>query len=479
MKRMSLGVCVIAKNEEILIARMLESCKWADQIVVCDTGSIDRTVEILNGYPNVECHKDYIWDDDFASCQNHAKAKMKTDWILSLDCDEVLLSSEEEVRSAIELGEKYIRCFMIAEGSSRLEFNFSRLFRNTPDIYWCQPIHKHLNLPGEGEAIGNVRIMFGYSPAHALDPDRALRILERVVAQEGDAAGRNLYYLGREYWYKQRYKECTKTLGWYVQIANWPAEKAEAFLIMAQCYSAQGLDEDARDACLQAIKINSNFKEAIEWMAGISTPANAAQWTRMSRTANNQDVLWDRSPAKPVHDIIFLSPHNDDETLYCSYTLMRYHPLVIVITDSHIQPERGDLGCTAEIRRNETIKAMNLLGCPVLFIGIKDTELTEENLRERLKLLNPEIIYVPAIQGGNAQHDLVGKVGLELFGKKCERYTTYTKTDLYTTSNWEVKPTQTEMELKNKALDCYESQLNLRSTAPHFQAVRNRSEWLV
>lgn len=477
--RKTIAVAMIVKNEEALLARCLESVKNADAIYILDTGSIDNTIQIARQYTE-NVFIDYVWDDSFFSAHNHLLEKMrgKYDWILSIDADEMLLSDFDEVRKAVEKAKDYVACKMIAEGGGRLEFVFSRLFRNTPEIYWCQRIHKHLNLPGGGEEVGDVRIMFGWSPAHNNDPDRALRILERVVSEEKEP-GRNLYYLGREYWYKRRYKEATATLGRYVQISNWDAEKAESFLVMSQAYSAQGLDEDARDACLQAIKLNSDFKEAIIFMAGISTPENAKQWYRMAKTANNRDVLWDRTPAEPIKDIVFLAPHNDDEALYGAYTLMRHKPLVIIVTDSYIQPERGDIGCDADTRRKETIAAMKLVGCPVLFLGIKDTELTEELLRERLSGLNPETIYIPAIQGGNPQHDLIGKVGLDMFGKACERYCTYTKTELHTIGGWELKPTYAEMKLKNQMLDCYKSQLELPSTKPHFDAVRNQSEWLL
>lgn len=477
MSKKTVAIAMIVKNEEALLARCLESVKDADAIYIADTGSSDRTIEIARQYTD-EVYLDYVWDDDFAGAQNFIKSKVREDWILSIDADEYLNCDFSEVRKAIEQAETYVAIKMIAEGGNRLEFFFSRLFRNTPDIYWVQRIHKHLNLPGEGERIGNISIVFGYSPAHNNDPDRALRVLERVVSEEKEP-GRNLYYLGREYWYKQRYKEATATLGKYVQISGWDAEKAESFLVMSMAYSAQGLDEDARDACLQAIKINSNFKEAITWMAGISTPENAQQWTRMAKTANNRNILWDRVPAQPIKDIVFLSPHNDDEALFGAYTLMRIKPLVIIITDSYIQPMRGDGGCSADVRRNETIEAMKLAGCPVLFLGIPDASLTEQTLKERLAGLNAETIYIPAIQGGNPQHDLVGKVGMELFGhKNVERYCTYTKEEFWTTGGWEIMPTQQEVELKNKMLDCYRSQLALKSTAPHFQAVRNRSEWL-
>lgn len=475
--RRTVAVCMICKNEEALIGRALESVKDADAIYICDTGSQDGTLDIVREYTKNICLS-YIWDDDFSGAQNHCKSHAKEDFILSLDADEYLDCDFSEVRKAVELAKDYVAVHMKAEGGQRLEFLFSRLFRNSPDIFWVQRAHKHLNLPGAGEEVGNVRIIFGHSPAHENDPDRTMRILEGVVADEPNP-GRNLYYLGREYWYKQRYKECTSMLGRYVQVSSWSAEKAEAFMIMSQCYSAQGLDEDARDAILQAIKINPNFKEAVEWMAGISTPENAIQWKRMARTANNRDILWDRSPAFPVHDIILLSPHNDDESLFAAYTLIRLKPLVIICTTSHIQPNRGDKGCDAYTRNQETVNAMKLAGCPVLFLGIPDDKLTVGILRERLQNLNPETIYIPAMQGGNLHHDIVNKVGMDLFGRKCERYTTYTRTELWTIGGWEIIPTQQEIELKNRMLDCYVSQLNLPSTAPHFEAVRNRSEWLM
>lgn len=472
---MKISAVIICKNEEALIARCLESVKQADEIIVCDTGSTDKTIEIAKTFTD-KVFTDFTWCDDFAAARNHAKSKATGDWILSLDADEYL-HDFSEVRKAVETAKDSIRVHLTAEGGGRLNFDFARLFRNSPDIYWVQPIHNHLNIPGAGEPIGDVTITFGWSPAHEKDPDRALRILEKIVSQEKEPV-RNLYYLGREYWYKKRYQECTATLGRYVQVGYWQAERAEAFLIMSQAYSKLGLDDDARSACAQAIIINPNFKEAVLWMAGISKPENAEQWRQMAKTADNRDILFLRTSEEQITRTVFLSPHNDDETLFGAFTLLRIKPLVIICTDSFIQPNRGDSGCTAEIRRQETIEAMKILGCPVVFLGIKDTELTAENLKERLKNFHPDKVYAPAVQAGNPQHDIIGRVARELFSD-VEAYTTYTKTELWTPGGWEIKPTEEELALKNKALDCYVSQIDLPATAPHFRAVRGKSEWLI
>lgn len=178
---------------------------------------------------------------------------------------------------------------------------------------------------------------------------------------------------------------------------------------------------------------------------------------------------------------LFLSPHNDDETLFGAFTLLRDKPLVVVITDGWIQYNRGDLGCHADTRREETIRAMEILGCPVAFLGIKDTELTEELLIQRLaqfKHLGFERIYAPAIQGGNPQHDLIGKVAGQSF-TNVVYYTTYTRTELWTKGSVEIIPTLEEKELKEKALWCYQSQIKLPATRPHFEAVIDKSEWLI
>jgi glycosyltransferase involved in cell wall biosynthesis/LmbE family N-acetylglucosaminyl deacetylase len=476
-RNQTIGVCVIAKNEELLIGRMLESCKGADQIVVVDTGSIDRTISIAKEY-GAETFTDFVWCDDFSLAQNHAKSKMRTDWILSIDCDEILDVPFEEVRKAIEFAKDTVRVQMSGEGA-KLDFGFPRLFRNTPDIYWCKSIHKHLNIPGEGEHVGNVKIIYGRSPTHDVDVDRSLRMLERAV-ETGEDVPRNSYYLGREYWYKQRYQDAIDVFKRYVNISERLDELADAYLIMAQCYCALRMPQETSEAALQAVMINPNFKEAIQFVAEISLPENKPQWERMARYANNEGVLWKRTEVEPMSDTILIATHNDDESLFAAYTIMRERPLVIIVTDSYIQPGRCEVGCDAMTRRQETIDAMDVIGCAVVFLGIKDTELTQDLLSARLAPFRGKVgkVYAPAIQGGNKQHDMVGYIASRIFDN-VSFYCGYSQTELYTTGTIEIKPTMHEQQTKFAMLSCYKSQLNLKSTLPHFEAVINKSEWLL
>ena len=89
MNKTTLSLCMIVKNEEKYIAKSIDSVKdIVNEIVIIDTGSTDSTLDILKNY-NVKLYN-YKWENDFASARNFAINKIKSDWILFLDADEIL-----------------------------------------------------------------------------------------------------------------------------------------------------------------------------------------------------------------------------------------------------------------------------------------------------------------------------------------------------------------------------------------------------
>jgi glycosyltransferase involved in cell wall biosynthesis len=97
---MRVSVTVITKNEEMAITRCLQSVLWADEIVVLDSGSTDRTVEIAREMgAKVTVKQDW---PGFGPQKNRALELATGDWILSLDADEWLTPElAEEIRSTI------------------------------------------------------------------------------------------------------------------------------------------------------------------------------------------------------------------------------------------------------------------------------------------------------------------------------------------------------------------------------------------
>ncbi|HTZ59739.1 MAG TPA: glycosyltransferase family 2 protein [Acidobacteriaceae bacterium] len=99
--RKTLSVAIITRNEEANLARTLGSVAWADEIVVVDSGSNDRTEEIARSFRSRFFLEDW---KGFAGQKNSALEKCTCDWILSLDADEAL--SDELAKEIWELLER-------------------------------------------------------------------------------------------------------------------------------------------------------------------------------------------------------------------------------------------------------------------------------------------------------------------------------------------------------------------------------------
>lgn len=99
---MKLSATVIVKNEENSIAGCLESLDFADEIVVVDSGSSDRTGEICQSYPKVRYYE-RSWEG-FGRQKNLAADLAVNDWILNVDADERVTPELRYAINGAELG---------------------------------------------------------------------------------------------------------------------------------------------------------------------------------------------------------------------------------------------------------------------------------------------------------------------------------------------------------------------------------------
>ncbi|MFA7158857.1 MAG: glycosyltransferase family 2 protein [Kiritimatiellia bacterium] len=100
---MSLSVTIAARNEEANIARCLDAVKWADEIVVVDDMSTDRTAEICRQHGVMLLQNDSR--GGFHANKNLAIERASGDWILTLDADEVVSPElADEIRRAVQSG---------------------------------------------------------------------------------------------------------------------------------------------------------------------------------------------------------------------------------------------------------------------------------------------------------------------------------------------------------------------------------------
>lgn len=94
---MQLSVVLITLNSEKTIYKTLEAVAWADEVVLVDSGSTDKTLEIAQQFKAKIIHRAF---DGYGSQKNFATQQASHDWILSLDDDEILTT---ELQQEIQL----------------------------------------------------------------------------------------------------------------------------------------------------------------------------------------------------------------------------------------------------------------------------------------------------------------------------------------------------------------------------------------
>lgn len=162
--RMSL--CMITKDEEDFLPQCLDSVKaLVDEIIVVDTGSTDRTVDIARNYGARIYH--HTWEDDYSKHRNQSISYASKEWILIIDADEVIARRDiDKIRSILysitaegfmftlrnyennyNLANLTLNPDDYEEGEGYPGFipqDLIRLFKNDPDIYFTGKVHETL-----------------------------------------------------------------------------------------------------------------------------------------------------------------------------------------------------------------------------------------------------------------------------------------------------------------------------------------------
>ncbi|MBN2280406.1 MAG: glycosyltransferase [Candidatus Marinimicrobia bacterium] len=217
-----LSLCMIVKNEEHRLDECLKSVAGlADQIVIVDTGSTDRTIDIAKKH-RAEVHH-FQWNDDFSEARNEAIKYARADWILWLDADERFNPDDRKKMLAIishkarkpEIYKINIRNYQ--KGNYYYISDAHRLFSNHFGIQFSGRIHEQISpscfqLGGEEKATDIEIFHYGYN----LNEDdlkkknaRNRKLLEKMVGEHPDYAY-GYYTLAQNYALEKKYTEAVK-----------------------------------------------------------------------------------------------------------------------------------------------------------------------------------------------------------------------------------------------------------------------------
>ncbi len=153
---MELSVVIITKDEEVNIQTCLESVNWASEIVIVDSGSKDRTLEICKRYT------DRIFEikwEGYGKNKNFGLEQAKSEWVFSIDADEqVSIELKEQILTVlssekIEFDGFYIprRFYFLGRwlkfGGCYPDYQL-RLFRRGKGYFTSELLHESVKLDG-------------------------------------------------------------------------------------------------------------------------------------------------------------------------------------------------------------------------------------------------------------------------------------------------------------------------------------------
>lgn len=283
----TLSLCMIVKNEEGVLDRCLSSVKdVADEIIIVDTGSTDNTKEIAASY--TEKIYDFQWIDDFSAARNFSFSKATMDYIMWLDADDVIEPENKhkllELKSSLDKATDVVMMKYNVAFDSNNNPTFSyyreRLLKRSRNFLWSGVIHEVIT------PIGNIiysDAAISHKKIKVNDPDRNLKIYEKLINSGQKLDARQKFYYARELYFHKKYPEAINAFSDFFNDSDkWVENSINACLDLSRCYMSLNRETDALDSLFKSflydspraeicceignIKFNQKkYREAIFW----------------------------------------------------------------------------------------------------------------------------------------------------------------------------------------------------------------------
>ena len=275
MHKYKVVVYAISKNEEKFVKRWVNSMQEADQIIVLDTGSTDKTVELLKDLGVTVKSKEIIpFRFDIARNESLDLVPKDTDICVCTDLDEVFLkgwrNSLEEVWQDDTTRLAYNYNWSLDKDNKPIINFYTEKIHTRNDYVWTHPVHEVLTYIGNDKEnkLTTDLITLNHYPDITKSRSSYLPLLELAV-KEDETDDRNMHYLGREYMYHNEYNKAIDTLIKHLSLekATWRDERAASMRFIARCYTGLNRYKEAKMWYKEAIKEAPYLRDAFVELA--------------------------------------------------------------------------------------------------------------------------------------------------------------------------------------------------------------------
>jgi len=301
---MKIAVYAISKNEEKFVQRFYESAKEADEIVLLDTGSTDKTVELARAL-GIKVFQASIkpWRFDKARDISLSLVSPDVDVCICLDLDEVLNPGWRDLVTLKFQDPKVTRLSYLFDWSSGVVFHSDKIHRRN-GYFWKGACHEVLTPDARLEEVfaQTNELLVSHYPDNTKPRSQYLDLLE-VDYKENIKSPRHILYYGRELFFYCKYSEAKKILTEFLALGQeklWIEEVAYAHRLLGQIYEALDLPELAERHYYAAVTSRAQSKSA--WLALAEFAMRRKKWDLCFRAANtglnihNPELVYMREP---------------------------------------------------------------------------------------------------------------------------------------------------------------------------------------
>mgnify|MGYP003325625550 CR=1 FL=1 len=241
---MKIAVYAISKNEEQFVKRFCESAKEADLIVIADTGSTDKTVELAK-----ECGATVYdicitpWRFDKARDAALALLPRDIDVCVSLDLDEVLQPGWRQEIERLWQPDTTRMGYKFDWGHGKVFY--STKLHSRSGYHWHHPCHEYIRADARTNEkfVWSDMLMVRHFPDETKSRGQYMDLLEMSV-KEDPLCPRNAFYYARELTYYSKWEEAIVALEHYLNMpeADWKNERAYAMRLLGDAEDSLGRD---------------------------------------------------------------------------------------------------------------------------------------------------------------------------------------------------------------------------------------------
>ncbi|QDU10762.1 glycosyltransferase [Gimesia aquarii] len=275
----TLSLCMIVRDNEDTIGPCLESIQpWVDEMIVVDTGSVDRTPEICREYGARMF--EFPWCDDFSAARNESIKYAQGKWIFWMDSDDTITAECGKKLKALAAQSHpdrtlgyimQVHCPGPEWDVSMTAVDHVKLFRNHPELQFEHRIHEQIipairRLGGE-VAWTDLYVVHSGSDHSVEGRKRKLERDYRLLKLDNRERPNHpfvLFNLGMTYADDEKYPEAIKYLKQCLGVSD-PGESQvrKAYALLVNALSQNEQHQDAWDYCSQGLSHFPSDKELL------------------------------------------------------------------------------------------------------------------------------------------------------------------------------------------------------------------------